>query len=122
MRPPLALILVSDDAARLRAGLAFARAEVALGGASRLFLQGTAASLLKPPVGDASDAAWTVVGEPALSDLLDAALDDGVRISLCQSGLALAGMDAAALDRRIELTGPVAFMAQAGPDIRLLAL
>ncbi len=121
-RRALALMLVSHDFARLRAALAFARAEIALGGGASLFLQGEAAALLRAPIADPKDAAWTAAGEPALAALLDEALDDGVTISLCQSGLAMAGMEAATLDKRIELTGPVAFLAKAGPDIRLLAM
>jgi predicted peroxiredoxin len=121
-RPPLALLLVSDDRARLRAALAFARAEVALGGVASLFLQGEAAAMLRAPVSDPKDAAWRAAGEPDLVTLLDEALDDDVTISLCQSGLAMAGMDAATLDKRIEVTGPVAFLAKAGPDMRLVAL
>jgi len=121
-RLKLALLVVTADAARLRAALALARAEVALSGEAQVFLQGAAAILLKPPVSDPQDAAWRAVGEPTLADLLDAALDDGVTISLCQSGLAMAGMDAGDLDSRIALTGPVAFLAGAGPDVRLLTL
>lgn len=121
-RPPLAFLLVSEDAARLRAALTFARAEMALGGEASLFLQGAAAALLRAPVSDPRDADWRAAGEPDLVTLLDEALDDGVRISLCQSGLALAGMSADDLDRRIELTGPVAFLAAAGPEMRLLTL
>ncbi|MBT2186657.1 DsrE family protein [Sphingobium nicotianae] len=120
-RPPLALVLVSADPVRLRAALAFARAEVALGSEARIFLQGEAAALLRPPISAPQDAAWRAAGEPGLADLLDEALDDGVAISLCQSGLALAGFDASGLDRRIELSGPVAFLAAAGPHIRLLS-
>jgi predicted peroxiredoxin len=121
-RPPLAILLVTRDPARLRAALTLGRAEVALDGSARLFLQGEAAELLRPPVTEPRDAAWIAAGEPALADLLDAALDDGVQISLCQSGLAMAAMDARALDRRIALSGPLAFLAEAGPDIRLLTL
>ncbi len=122
IRPALALLLVGDDPARLRAGLTFGRAEVALGGTARLFLQGAAAALLRPPVADPRDADWLAAGEPDLASLLDAALDDGVAVSLCQSGLAMAGMDARTLDKRIALTGPIAFLADAGPDVRLLTL
>lgn len=122
VRAPLALILISADVARLRAALILTRAELALGGAARLFLQGEAAALLRPPVCDPRDAHWIAAGEPSLAVLLDAALDDGVTLSLCQSGLAMAQMDAATLDPRIELSGPIAFLAAAGPDTRLLAL
>ncbi len=121
-RLPLALLVVSADVARLRAALTLGRAEVALGGTATVFLQGEAATLLRAPVTDPQDAAWKAVGEPVLAALLDDALDDGVTVSLCQSGLAMAGMDASDLDRRIVLTGPVAFLAGAGPDVRLLTL
>ncbi len=121
-RPPLALLLVSADPARLRAALTLARAEIALGGNAHLFLQGEAAALLRPPVADPRDSTWVAAGDPTLADLLDEALGDGARISLCQSGLALVGMSADRLDPRIALTGPVAFLAEAEPDVRLLAL
>jgi predicted peroxiredoxin len=121
-RPPLALILVSPDPARLRAALALGRAEIALGSLARLFIQGEAAQLLRPPIHAPQDAAWVAAGEATLADLLDAALDDGLAISLCQSGLAMAGISADALDPRIALTGPIAFLAQAGPTVRLLSL
>jgi len=121
-RPPLALMLVTADPARLRAALALARAEVALGSSARVFIQGEAAALLHAPIAAPQDAAWQAAGEPTLARLLDEALDDGVEISLCQSGLAMAGIDAARLDRRIAMTGPVAFLATAGPQVRLLTL
>lgn len=121
-RPPLALILVSPEPTRLRAALALARAEVALGSAARIFLQGEAAALLRPPISAPQDAAWRAAGEPSLAALLDEALDDGVAISLCQSGLALTGLSAEDIDQRIELSGPVAFLAAAGAQIRLLSL
>jgi predicted peroxiredoxin len=121
-RPPLALIVVSPDPARLRAALVLARAELALGNEAQVFLQGAAAPLLRPPVTAPQDEAWRAVGEPTLAELLNEALDDGVAVSLCQSGLALARMSADALDGRIALTGPVAFLAAAGPQIRLMTL
>jgi predicted peroxiredoxin len=121
-RPPLALILVSADAARLRAALVLARSEVALGGIARMFVQGEAVSLLKRPMAVAQDDAWRAAGEPTLAALLDEALEDGVAISLCQSSLAMAGMVAGDLDPDIVLTGTIAFLAAAGPDVRLLTL
>jgi predicted peroxiredoxin len=121
-RPPLALVVVSADPARLRAALSLARAEVALGSEARVFLQGEAATLLRAPITAPQDAAWRAAGEPDLAGLLDEALDDGIAISLCQSGLAMGGMSAETIDRRIELSGPVAFLAAAGPHIRLLSL
>lgn len=122
MRPPLALFVVSAEAARLRAALTFARAEVALGSTASIFLHGEAAVLLRRPVTDPQDEAWRAVGEPTLAKLLDEALDDGIEVSLCQSGLALAGMTADDLDRRILLTGPIGFLAGIGKEARLVSL
>ena len=121
-RPPLAILLVSDDMARLRAALMLAHAEIALGGTAQLFLQGEAAAMLRLPITAPQDADWRKAGEPALATLLDEALGDGVTLSLCQSGLAKAGMDADALDPRIMLSGPIAFLAAAGSGVRLLSL
>lgn len=121
-RSPLALLLVSADPARLRAALTLGRAEIALGGAASIFLQGEAAALLRPPLTDPRDAEWAAAGEPTLAVLLDEALDDGVTISLCQSGLAMAGIEASTLDSRIALTGPIAFLGEVRGEMRLLAL
>jgi len=121
-RSPLALLVVSADPSRLRAALTLARAEVALGSTASIFLQGEAAALLKAPITDPQDQAWLAVGEPSLAQLLDETLDDGIAISLCQSGLAMAGIDASDLDPRIVLTGPIAFLADVQGDTRLLAL
>jgi len=118
-RAKLALLVVSADAARLRAALVLARAEVALDGGARIFLQGEAAALLKPPLSDPADHVWRGAGEPSLAELLDAALNDGVAVSLCQSGLAMAGMDGSAIDARIEISGPIAFLAGIGEETRL---
>lgn len=121
-RSPLALLLVSADPARLRAALTLARAEIALGSAASIFLQGEAAALLRPPIVDPRDPAWLAAGEPSLVQLLDETLDDGAAISLCQSGLAMAGIDASDLDSRIALTGPIAFLSEVRGETRLLAL
>ncbi|MBO9576757.1 MAG: DsrE family protein [Sphingobium sp.] len=121
-RPPLALLLVSADPARLRAALTLGRAEIALGGAASIFLQGEAAALLKSPIADPRDTAWAAAGEPTLAALFDEALDDGIAVSLCQSGLAMAGIEASVLDPRIVLTGPIAFLSNVGDEMRLLTL
>ena len=121
-RPPLAILLVSDDKARLRAALMLAHAEIALGGTAQLFLQGEAAAMLRLPITAPQDADWRKAGEPSLAMLLDEALADGVTLSLCQSGLAMAGMEVDALDPRIMLSGPIAFLAAAGSGVRLLSL
>ena len=122
LRDPLAILLVSDDPGRLRTALTLARMEIALGGSVQIFLQGEAAPLLRTPIASPRDADWLAAGEPSLATLLDEALEDGVTISLCQSGLAKAGFDAGELDPRIAMSGPTAFLSAAGPGVRLLAL
>lgn len=121
-RPPLAILLVSDDKPRLRAALMLAHAEIALGGAAHIFLQGEAAAMLRLPINAPQDADSRKTGEPALATLLDEALKDGLTLSLCQTGLAKAEIDADTLDPRIMLSGPIAFLAAAGPGVRLLSL
>ena len=121
-RPPLALILAEANPARLRAALVLARCEIALGGTARLFLQGEAVAMLQSPVVVPQDAAWRAAGEPALTALIDEALADGVLISLCQSGLAMAGLMPASLPAGIHITGPIAFLATVDACTRLLVV
>lgn len=115
-RCPLLLIATTDDAERLRGALTVACAEAALGGAARLFLQLDAVALLRPPITAPRDAAHVAQGLPVLAALLDNALALGVEVIACQSGLALAGLEAQALDPRIEMGGPVGVLA--GHDAR----
>ena len=121
-RDPLAILLVSDDPTRLRTALTLARTEVALGGTAQLFLQGEATPLLRKPIASPRDADWLAAGEPTLATLLDEALEDGVAISLCQSGLAMANIEAHEVDPRLAFSGPVAFLAAITPGVRLLSL
>ena len=122
IRDPLAILLVSDDPARLRTALTLARTEIALGGTAQIFLQGEAAPLLRSPITSPRDADWLAAGEPNLATLLDEALEDGVAISLCQSGLAMANIKAHELDSRLTFSGPVAFLATITQGVRLLSI
>ena len=122
LRDPLAILLVSDDPARLRTALTLARTQIALGGTAHIFLQGEATPLLRSPVSSLRDADWLAAGEPTLATLLDEALEDGVAISLCQSGLAMADIKAHELDPRLIFSGPVAFLASITPGVRLLSI
>ncbi|HWJ70031.1 MAG TPA: peroxiredoxin [Sphingobium sp.] len=119
-RPPLAMIVAGADAARLHAALTLCRCEIALGGTAALFLQGAAVALLRPPIAAPQDPAWRAAGEPTLAALVAEALADGVAISLCQSGLALAGLTADDLCAGLHMTGPLAFLAAADARVRLL--
>lgn len=119
-RVPLLLIATTDDAERLRGGLTVACAEAALGGAVRLFLQLDAVALLRAPVMAPRDALHAAQGLPGLAQLLDDALELGVEVIACQSGLALAGLEALALDPRIGTGGPVGVLAASHAGERLV--
>lgn len=101
----LAIIVAGADGARFRTALTLAAAHAALGGRTRLLLDGDAVRLGVPP-GDA---------------LLESCFDLGVAITLCQSGLAAAGLDAASLDRRFGYGGMVGLLADLGDDRLVIA-
>lgn len=122
MHGGLNLLLLTDDAERFRGALMIAMTHQALGGAARLFLQMDAVRLLSPPVVAPRDEAHDRAGFPTLAALLDEALADGVALTACQSGLALAGLAATDLDQRIETGGLASFLAATGDDDRLLTL
>ena len=90
----------ADD---LATALTLALAQRALGGAARLFVDGAAVAL----VGGADG-------------LLDEALADGIAVTLCQTGLAAAGLEAARLDSRLGYGGLLGMLAGLGDD-RLVA-
>jgi len=120
--PGLNILLVGDDAERLRAALMLGLTQRALDGEARIFLQMEAVRLLAPPIAAPQDEAHQRAGFPTLAALLDEALADDVTLIACQSGLALCAMKAADLDPRIETGGLLSFMAAIGPTGRLLAL
>ncbi len=95
----LSVIVAGRDPGRWRTALTLAAAHAALGGRTRLLLDG--------------DAVVLVGAEP---DLLDSGLALGVAVLLCQSGLAAAGLEVAMLDPRFEYGGMVGFLADLGDD------
>jgi predicted peroxiredoxin len=117
--PGLNFAVLTDDAERLRGALTLAMAHMALGGEARVFLQLDAVRLLAPPISGPRDADHAAHGLPTLAALVTEALDSGVAIIACQSGLALAGLAADALDPRITAGGPVSFLQSIGPEDRL---
>lgn len=120
LRPPLLLIATTNDAERLRGALTIACTEAALEGSVRLLLLLDAVALLGEPIMAPRDEVHAAHGLPRLVALIDDALDLGVKIIACQSGLALAGLDAGALDPRIMAGGPVAVLAETWPNERVV--
>ena len=110
--------MLSADAERFRGALVAAAAWAALERDAAIFLQLDAVVLLRR--GEAPrDAAHREAGLPVLEALLEDALELGVRIEACQTGLALHEIDTSSLDPRISVSGPVAFLrhAPAGASI-----
>lgn len=120
--PGLNIVILSDDAERFRGALTLAMADNALGRSARIFLQLAAVRLLAPPIEAAQDEVHSAHGLPSLLALLDEALDHGVIIIACQSGLALAGLSAHHLDPRIEAGGPISFLQSISAEDRLLSV
>ncbi len=84
----LTIVVVSPDADRLRAALTIACAAAALGGETRVYLHEEAVALL------ANGGTMPPPGLPTISELRTVAIDTGVTLIACQTGLALAGLSA----------------------------
>lgn len=112
----LTILVAERSATRLRSALTMAAGHAALGGATRLFLDAAAVPLVRAPIGDDGDALWRDAGQPTLADLLDVAIDHGVRIILCQTGIAMIGASPADFDDRIETGGMIGVIATLGDD------
>lgn len=112
--PGLNIIVLTDDAERFRGALTLALANQALGANSRIFLQLDAVRLLDRTAPAPRDAEHAAQGLPLLGQLIGEALEDGVAMIVCQSGLALAGLEADILDPRIGVGGPVSFLQSIG--------
>ena len=106
----LTLLVATADAERLHAALTYAAAGAALGSRVRVHLHEGAVALLSPPALAPSDAARQTAGLPTLAQLLAENLDMNVAITVCQSGLALAALDLARLDSRIQAQGPIGLL------------
>lgn len=118
----LNLVLLAPDAERLRGALTLALAHCALGGKAALFLQHEAVALLRDPITAPEDAVHAEKGLPSLEALLGEALDSGITITACQTGLDLASLSAAALPDGIAIGGPVSFLRSVKDGDRLLVL
>ncbi|MBO9527805.1 MAG: DsrE family protein [Sphingobium yanoikuyae] len=116
----LRIVVMTADAERLRGALVLATAQAALGGGASLFLQLDAVALLALPLAAPEDAAHQAAGLPTLAELLAEALDMGVALIACQSGLALSGLSVDALPAGVEIGGPLSFLQQTDDAARLL--
>ena len=115
------VILAEAAPARLRAALSLASAVAAVGGRARVFLHEDAVTLFAAPLASPADPRRSATGLPTLSQLFEEALAMPVEVIVCQSGLAMTGMDAGQLDPRITTGGLIAVVATAGDDRLVLA-
>jgi predicted peroxiredoxin len=118
--PSLNIIVAVAEGRRLYAALEAGMAATALGRPARLFLQGEAAMLLRNPVSFDGDEARRAAGQPDLAWLVEEAIAMEVALFVCQSGMALAGIAATELVPHVRAAGLVSFMAEIGPDDRLI--
>lgn len=100
----LGIVVAGTDPERLRSALTLAAAQAALGARSRLLLDGDSVRLAATP-----------------GELLETCLDLGVTVTLCQTGMAAAGMTPGKLDVRFDYGGMVGWLAELGEDRLLLA-
>ena len=100
----LGIIVAGSDRDRFRTALNLAAAQAALGGRVRLLLDG--------------DSVRLAAGQDAL---LEACLDLGATVTLCQSGLAATGLDARKLDPRLDYGGMVGWLTELGEDRLVIA-
>jgi predicted peroxiredoxin len=114
--PVRGLTIIVTRPQGLRAGLELAAANAALGGPARILAQGEAVVALAQPMLDRHDEDYRAAGLPILGELCEEAMELGVRIIACQSGLALMGITADRLDARVEYGGPVSVLAALGED------
>lgn len=115
----LTIIVADLSSERFRAALALAAANAALGGRARVFCQGEAVSVLRPPIQGMEDDMQVEAGLPALADLFEEAIGLGVELIACQSGVQLTNTDIRTLDKRIAYGGLVSVM-QTLDDDRLV--
>lgn len=117
----LAIIVTSADPTRFHAALSIAAASAATGAPTRVYLHADAVALAAPPHACPDDARYAACGLPTLAQLIEETRALGVRMIACQTGLALASLDARALGPDIEAGGLVSLLATLDQD-RLIAL
>lgn len=113
-------MIPTGDRVRFRAALSLACAQAALGGRVRLFCQEEAVSLLIDDP-DPDQAALTARGLPTIPDLIAAANDIGIALTICQTGLSAAVINLDRLYKGTEPGGLVGVLATLGDDRLLVA-
>jgi predicted peroxiredoxin len=108
------IIIASTDTRRFIAALELALTSAALGKAPRLFLQGEAAALVALPLTAACDERRCAVGMPTLAQILEDVTEAGISLTVCQSGLLMAGLTPDQLWPDAQIGGLISFLAGPG--------
>lgn len=95
----LTLLIATADPERFRMALTLASASAALGGRTRVYFHEAAVALIG-------------TSEP----LIATAIETGATLIACQTGLAIAGMEAGDLPEGVETGGLVGLLADLGND------
>ncbi len=103
----LTILVVAPDPDRFRAALTLACAAAALGGRTRVYLHEGAVALL-------AEAGTAPAGLPNLTGIRAVAIESGVELIACQTGLALAGL--AADDAMVAAGGMIDLLATLADD------
>lgn len=111
----LGILLISGGHERAHYAFVVATGAAAIGRAVTLFATNEGCRALLRDIEDTSrDEAVRAVGVAGLQELRDAAIELGVRLLACDSGLAMAGLDPDALLPAVEVTGVPTFLAATG--------
>lgn len=121
VRRGLTIVVADVSSERFRCALNLALAHAALGGNARVFLDGAAVAIARAPVAGYGDDAYAEAGLPTLRALHAEALDAGVRMILCQSGMAMTGATPRDYDARVEAGGMVSLLQTLGEDRLVMA-
>ncbi|WP_447728892.1 peroxiredoxin [Sphingomonas koreensis] len=116
----LTILAATADIERFRAALSLACAHVAVGGGARLYCHEAAVVLLVPGT-DPGDDDLAAKGLATRAQLIAEALECGVTLIACQTGLAAEGVTFDALAAGVEPGGLVSLLAGLGED-RLVTL
>ena len=115
-RQPLAIVISDPSHNRVHGALTLAAASAAIGQSVSLFFHGEAVTVLEEHRIWPADATLRSNGIPTVPELLHTALELGVNMMACTSGLHLCGMTAAVLPAGVEPGGMMAFLADAQKD------
>ena len=117
----LTIVVADVSSERFRTALDMAVSQAALGGRACVFLNGEAVSIVRQPIVGWEDEAYAEAGLPTLPQLYAEALDQGVRVIVCQSGMQITGAEPRDYDARVEYGGMVSLLQGLGDD-RLVAI